>query len=178
MSQLQIQRVLKAQATSDVIVHEITDLINEVYKVAEKGLWTEGSCRTTKAEVSRLIAAEEILAAYLGENLVGCVRIQQLSAKETELGMLAVKLAQRGTGVGRNLVKHVEDESKAKGFQAVQLEILVPKEWVHPSKAFLEGWYTRIGYEKIRSGTIDESYPELAPLLATTCDFVIYQKKL
>jgi len=30
----------------------------------------------------------------------------------------------------------------------------------------------------VRSGTIDESYPWLAPLLATPCDFVIYHKDL
>jgi hypothetical protein len=30
----------------------------------------------------------------------------------------------------------------------------------------------------VRSGTIDESYPWLALLLATPCDFVIYHKDL
>jgi hypothetical protein len=30
----------------------------------------------------------------------------------------------------------------------------------------------------VRSGTIDESYPWLALLLATSCDFVIYHKDL
>jgi hypothetical protein len=38
--------------------------------------------------------------------------------------------------------------------------------------------YTRIGYRPVRSGTIDESYPWLALLLATPCDFVIYHKDL
>lgn len=28
------------------------------------------------------------------------------------------------------------------------------------------------------TGHIEESYPELAPLLATPCDFVIYHKEL
>jgi hypothetical protein len=30
----------------------------------------------------------------------------------------------------------------------------------------------------VRSGTINESYPQLAPLLATPCDFVVYHKDL
>jgi hypothetical protein len=29
-----------------------------------------------------------------------------------------------------------------------------------------------------RTGQVEESYPELAPLLATSCDFVIYHKSL
>ena len=35
-----------------------------------------------------------------------------------------------------------------------------------------------MGYRIARTGTIDEAYPELAPLLATPCDFVIYRKDL
>jgi hypothetical protein len=54
----------------------------------------------------------------------------------------------------------------------------VPRTWSHPSKAFLKAWYERIGYELVRIGTIDEAYPDLAPLLATECDFLIYTKKL
>jgi hypothetical protein len=60
----------------------------------------------------------------------------------------------------------------------LQLELLVPREWTHPNKELLHAWYTRIGYRPVRSGTIDESYPWLAPLLATPCDFVIYHKDL
>jgi hypothetical protein len=32
---------------------------------------------------------------------------------------------------------------------------------------------SRIGYRPVRTGQFEESYPELAPLLATPCDFVI-----
>jgi hypothetical protein len=60
----------------------------------------------------------------------------------------------------------------------MQLELLVPRTWKHPSKEFLAGWYRRIGYSVTRRGTIDESYPQLAPRLATACDFVVYHKDL
>jgi hypothetical protein len=36
----------------------------------------------------------------------------------------------------------------------------------------------RIRYRPVRTGQFEESYPELAPLLATPCDFVIYYKSL
>jgi hypothetical protein len=32
---------------------------------------------------------------------------------------------------------------------------------------------SRISYRPVRTGQFEESYPELAPLLATPCDFVI-----
>jgi hypothetical protein len=60
----------------------------------------------------------------------------------------------------------------------MQLEVLVPREWTHPSKKFVTEWYTRSGYRVTRTGTLEEDYPHLAPLLATPCDFVIYHKDL
>jgi hypothetical protein len=60
----------------------------------------------------------------------------------------------------------------------MQLELLVPRGWTHPTKEFLAAWYMRIGYRVTRTGAIDEAYPALAPLLATPCDFVIYHKRL
>jgi hypothetical protein len=56
--------------------------------------------------------------------------------------------------------------------------VLFPREWSHPSKEFLAAWYDRLGYRKVRTGAIEESYPHLAPLLATSCDYVIYNKSL
>jgi hypothetical protein len=42
---------------------------------------------------------------------------------------------------------------------------------------FLNAWYTRLGYRVAATGAIEEAYPALAPLLATPCDFVIYEKR-
>lgn len=36
----------------------------------------------------------------------------------------------------------------------------------------------RLGYRAVSSDTIDEHYPQLAPLLASACDFVIDHKCL
>jgi hypothetical protein len=38
--------------------------------------------------------------------------------------------------------------------------------------------YDRIGYKVVRIGSTDEFYPNLSPLLATPCDFVIYRKDI
>jgi hypothetical protein len=60
----------------------------------------------------------------------------------------------------------------------MQLELLVPRGWSHPTKEYLYAWYTRIGYRPVRTGGVEEMYPHLAPSLATTCDFVVYHKPL
>jgi hypothetical protein len=74
--------------------------------------------------------------------------------------------------------RFAEQKSREDGLTTMQLELLVPRNWSHPSKEFLAAWYARIGYRIQRRGTIDESYPTLAPLLATACDFTIFHKPL
>jgi ribosomal protein S18 acetylase RimI-like enzyme len=146
--------------------------------VAEAGLWTENATRTTVDEVTRLTQAGEIAVARLAGRIVGSVRIQRLDEDTGEFGMLAADPAHRGVGVGRELVRFAERTCRSDGLRTMQLELLVPREWSHPTKEFLDAWYTRIGYRVARTGTIDEAYPDLAPLLATPCDFVIYHKDL
>jgi hypothetical protein len=120
--------LLPAAASDDgQLMERIAELANEVYAVAEDGLWTDGATRTTVEEVAELTRAAQIAVARL---------------------------------------------------RTMRLEVLVPRDWTHPTKEFLAAWYTRIGYRIARSGTIDEAYPALAPLLATPCDFVIYHKDL
>jgi GNAT superfamily N-acetyltransferase len=92
--------------------------------------------------------------------------------------MLCADPAHRGIGIGRELIRFAERNACADGMRTMQLELLVPREWTHPTKQFLAEWYSRIGYRIARTGTIDELYPELAPLLATPSDFVIYRKEL
>jgi hypothetical protein len=92
--------------------------------------------------------------------------------------MLTADPEHRGLGVGRALVDFAESNSRQRGRRAMLLEFLVPRTWQHPSKAFLKVWYGRRGYRVIRTTTLDESYPHLAPLLATACDLEIYEKPL
>jgi len=172
-------RLLPGTASADpAIIERVTDLINEVYAVAEDGLWLDGATRTTGDDVAALTRAGQIAVARLRGRIVGCVRVQRLDEGQGEFGMLAADPAYRGVGVGRELVRFAERHSRNEGLDTMQLELLVPRNWSHPTKEFLDGWYTRIGYRITRTGTIDEAYPALAPLLATPCDLVIYQKKL
>ena len=146
--------------------------------MAEAGLWMEGATRTTADEVAELIRVGQIAAARLRGQIVGSIRVQRFDEETGEFGMLAADPAHRGIGVGRELLRFAERRCHDEGLRVMQLELLVPRDWTHPTKEFLDAWYTRTGYRVARTGTIDEAYPDLAPLLATPCDFVIYRKDL
>jgi GNAT superfamily N-acetyltransferase len=177
-SPIEIQLLPDAASDDATLMERITELTNEVYAVAEDGLWTDEATRTTADEIAELTRAGQIAVARLRGRIVGCVRVQRLDERTGEFGMLAADPAHRGVGVGRELVLFAERKCRADGLRTIQLELLVPRDWTHPTKEFLAAWYTRIGYRVARTGTIDEAYPALAPLLATPCDFVIYRKDL
>lgn len=172
-------RIEPAESAQDrVLVGELTDLVNAVYTDAERGLWVDGADRTSTREMAGLIARHEIAVGRLGGRVVGAVRIQRMGNGVGEFGMLVADPARRGIGVGRELVRFAERSMLDQGLETMQLELLVPRTWTHPIKAFLHDWYTRLGYVPVRTGHLDEAYPHLAPLLATPCDFVIYTKRL
>ena len=175
---LAIELLDPAAAADADLVARVTALVNVVYAASEEGIWERAATRTTAAEVAGLVAAGEIAVARLGGHVVGAVRVQPLSERTGEFGMLAGDPAYRGIGVGRELVAFAEDRCRAQGMTAMQLELLVPRAWSHPSKVFLDAWYRRIGYRVVRRTSLDELYPELARQLATACDFVVYEKPL
>ena len=161
--------LLDGAASRDAgFVAQLTDLINEVYAKAERGLWCDGFRRTSTGEIAELIAARQVAVARNQDGrVVGSVHVHQTSEQASELGMLVAAPDQRGSGIGRTLVEFAERHSREQGLRVIQLELLVPQTWRHPSKEFLSSWYSRIGYRVIRIGTMDDAYPHLAPLLAT-----------
>jgi GNAT superfamily N-acetyltransferase len=177
-SRLRIEVLPPTAARDERLVGEFTDLVNRVYDAAEAGLWVDGATRTTTGEMQQMVAAEQIAVARVDGQAVGCIRIQELGDGAGEFGLLAADPAHRGEGVGRELVGFAEEACRTRGMAVMQLELLVPRGWSHPTKEFLHAWYTRIGYRPVRTGSIDESYPQLAPLLASPCDFVVYHKPL
>lgn len=172
-------RILPATASSDGgLMAELAALVNEVYAESERGLWMDGAARTTAADVAALTEAGQIAMAQRDGLLVGCARIRRLDDGAGEFAMLAADPRHRGIGIGRELVGFAERTCRDNGADVMQLELLVPRNWKHPSKEFLAAWYTRLGYRRTRTGSFEEAFPALAPLLATSCDFVIYRKEL
>ena len=60
----------------------------------------------------------------------------------------------------------------------MQLELLVPRRWAHPQKDRLHAWYTRLGYEVVRTASFEQVAAPLAPKLATPCQFLVFRKSL
>jgi GNAT superfamily N-acetyltransferase len=175
---LAISTALAAEADDREFVAAVVDLINRVYADAEKGLWLDGAARTGPTEVQTLIRAGQLAVARIDGHLVGTVRFQRLPGGEGEFGLLSASPQHRGVGIGRELVAFAERWARDLGLARMQLELLVPQTWAHPSKEFLRGWYTRIGYREVGKGRLDEAHPDLVPYLATPCDFVIFHKSL
>jgi GNAT superfamily N-acetyltransferase len=177
-SDLEIALADPADAEKTGFVAQVTDLINVVYAEAEKGLWQPDTDRTNVDEVAAVVRARELAVARLDGHLVGAVRLQRLDGDLGEFGMLVASPQHRGIGIGRLLVAFAEGWARDRNLGVMQLELLVPRTWTHPVKEFLRGWYTRIGYRRVRTGRLDEAYPALQPLLATPRDFTIYHKDL
>ena len=169
----------ESAARDDGLCQRLADLINDVYAVAERGLWQNGAGRTTPTEIRDLVAAGEIAVATASDGpIVGCVRVRQAESDADEFGMLVAAPDRRGTGIGRALLDFVERCARDRGRRAVRLELLVPRHGSHPDKEFLKAWYGRRGYRRIGTRRMDETYPHLAPFLAVPCDLLIYEKEL
>ncbi len=51
-------------------------------------------------------------------------------------GILAVMLDHAGNGVGRLLIAASEEKAREKSCTQMKLEVVMPSEWVHPTKAY------------------------------------------
>jgi GNAT superfamily N-acetyltransferase len=160
------------------LADRLAALVNEVYGASEVGLWRDGSERISAAEIGASIRAGEIAVATVDGEIAGCIRIRDLDENTSEFGTLASDPKRRGAGVGTALIDFAERSSRDRGRRAMQLELLVAREWRHPSKVFLDAWYSRLGYRAIQTRSVEAAHPELEPLLATPCDFVVYEKRL
>ncbi|MEV6879456.1 GNAT family N-acetyltransferase [Amycolatopsis sp. NPDC051128] len=175
---MEIELPAPSAAGDGPLVARITALVNQVYAEAEKGLWQGSTDRTSVEEVAGFVRAGEIAVARVDGDFAGSVRLQRLDETTGEFGMLAADPARRGIGIGRELVRFAVRTSRDAGCREMQLELLVPREWTHPSKQFLAEWYGRLGYRVTHRADLAEDYPHLAPSLATPCDFLIYRKEL
>lgn len=176
--ELSIAPLVRSTDGSDDTAKVVADLVNAVYAVAEDGMWPEGATRTSATEIAQCAGAGQLFVASFGDRIVGCVKVVQLDARVAEFGMLAADPEVRGAGIGSALVRFAESHAARLGNEIMQLEIIQPRDFEHPSKVFLSQWYPRMGYVPVRTEDPEVMYPELVPLLAVPCDVVVYHKRL
>jgi len=174
----EVNLVASGEARDALLVGDLVRIINEAYAAGEAGLWLEGGQRTVAEEIGKAIGSGGMLVAMLEGRLVGCGYVHRVEAGTADLGLLAVAPDQWGSGVGRELVRSAEELMRSRGVATMQLELLVPKGWVHPEKERLSDWYARLGYRVVRSAPFEEVAAHLASQLAVPCEFLIFRKAL
>lgn len=175
---IEIQMLLHSTSTNIGIMERIANIVNRVYAASEGGFWMHGTVRTTVAEIAEFTRNGEIALAKSKGQIVGCIRVRQINKDTGEFGMLAVDDEYQGSGIGRELIRFAEQKCQKEHLRKMQLELLVPQEGVHPAKEILKNWYTRLGYQPIRTETVEALFPKLAQMLAIPSKFIIFQKEL
>lgn len=178
MESIKIQKYSSSVSENLIDIEHITNIVNRVYTASEGDLWKRGAVRTTVAEMAEFIKKGEIAVALSNDEIVGCVRVRQVDQETGEFGMLAVDDEYQGNGVGQALIAFVEERFEKEGICRVQLELLVPRERLHPEKVILDRWYRHLGYDPVGTRTVEESLPGVAQLLAMPCGFVVFRKEL
>jgi GNAT superfamily N-acetyltransferase len=174
----EVKRLVPDDARYQGLVQELVRVINRAYAVGEDGLWIDGTARTDVTEIAEAIRGGGMIAATVGGRLVGCGYVRPLDASTADLGLLAVAPESWGGGVGRVLVRSAEALMRSRHMTTLQLDLLVPKEWVHPEKQRLRAWYTRLGYRIVATAPFERMAAHLAPRLATPCEFLVFHKAL
>jgi ribosomal protein S18 acetylase RimI-like enzyme len=165
-------------ASSESLAGDVAEIINAAYDVGEDGLWIEGTTRTSPQEVAGMIRSGSVLVATRGGEVIGCARVRPLDANTAELGFISARPEHWGGGIGRELVEAAEELMRSRGATEMQLELLVPKDGVHPAKERLRDWYTRLGYRIVRTAPFEEIVTNPADDLAKPCEFLIFRKSL
>ena len=174
----EVELLAPGDASDEVLVDELVRIVNGAYAVGEAGLWLEGTSRIGPGEIAEAIRSEGMLAATRDGRLVGCAYVRPLDADTADLSLISAAPDQWGGGIGRELVRSAEELMRSRGAATMQLELLVPKGWVHPEKDRLRNWYTRLDYRVIRSVPFEEVAAPPASQLATPCEFLIFRKPL
>lgn len=120
--------------------------------------WTDESTLVTGQRIDeagflKLLEREgsDVLLAERNGRVVGCVRVEDRSAGECHVGLLAVDVRQQRTGVGRSLLAHAEDHARERyGATTMSLRFVNRRE-------DLLRWYEDRGYR--RTGDV-EPFPD------------------
>ena len=110
--------------------------------------------------------------------VVGCACVRPLDTSTADISFISARPESWGGGIGREVVRAAEELVRSRGATEMQLELLVPKEGVHPAKERLREWYERLGYQVVRTASFEEIATHLAADLAKPCEFLIFRKPL
>lgn len=168
-------------AANETTVSTLVALVNEAFLRGEGAFWAPGRFRTNNKEfIQHVLANEMFTATGVDGSLIGAVKLHGIpDTRIADIGMLAVSSSQRRSGLGRKLVDYAEAEARKRGFEIGQVDVLTPTEGNDAFKDILIKWYKAMGYQFMRSETLEEAgLAFLRPDLIRPAEHVVYQKKL
>jgi GNAT superfamily N-acetyltransferase len=167
-----------ASINDNINIPALVHMINEVYRSAEDYIWKPEHQRTSFERLNGVIASNELLIAYVNEEIAGCIHLEKINKQLYKFKMLAVPDLYKGNKLGSKLVAFAESTALSYGANTMQLELLTPVGFTHQNKLFLHNWYTKIGYLQKSIHSVDYCHPGISEFLKIDCNAVVYQKPL
>ena len=132
------------------VVGTLVEIVNMAYSRGEEGMWKGNAKRTTLGEMAAHLKRGEILIARSSVEVAGSIFVNPFFEENIgELGMLCVAEKFLRRGLGKMLVHAAEVHCKSvASCKHMRLELLTPAAYIHPVKAWLDKWYTSMGYVK------------------------------
>lgn len=169
---------LKIASQQDSNITALVNMINAVYRNAEDDIWQKEHLRVSKERLLEIISKQELLLAYIGNDVAGCIHLEPTDKALYKFKMLAANPKYKGIGIGSKLVQFAEETAISYGAKTMQLELLVPTGFIHQDKVFLHNWYSKIGYVKKSVHSVDYCHDGISQFLKVDCEAIVYQKPL
>lgn len=154
------------------------DIIIKAYADTESEMWGENYVRVSEKLFNHFIEKDEILVAFLNNEVVGGLRYYEAEKDVFSFGLFGADFSKSGMGIGRALIERVEEEVLKKGAKKIKIEILRPQKFEIPIKVILADWYQRLGYKYSHSIDFEIEYPDRAQGILAPCNFDYYLKEL
>lgn len=133
-------------------------IIIEAYEQTEKEVWGDHYIRVSKDRFQSLVDKGEILVAFLKEEIVGGVHCLKLDKDAYSFSLLGADFNQSGKGIGKALIKAVEQVAYTQGAKEIRIEVLRAENIEVESKIRLGQWYNRLGYPFVKTIDVFEVY--------------------
>jgi len=156
----------------------LVQMINEVYQASEGNIWIDNHNRISKERLLEVIKANELLLAVNKNQIYGCIHLEKMNTTHYKFKMLVTNSQFKRQGIGSMLVNYAEQQAVIYGAKTMQLELLVPTDFIHPDKVFLDNWYTKIGYKNTSEHDVDYVHQGISQFLKVDCIAKVYEKKI
>jgi len=141
-------------------------------------MWGKNYVRISEKSFREFIEKDEVLVAFLDNELVGGLRYYETEKGVFSFGLFGADFLKSRNGIGAALIKRVEEEAIKNGAKKIKIEILKPQNFDIPIKVILAKWYQRLGYKYTHTIDFEKEFPLKAKGILVPCNFDYYLKEL